>query len=223
MRFGCVSAFRGSGSAIPNARVEAVLSAALAFLRPCHQDVQLADGAALLLQYVTKYVAKFSDASFSEWFSDEASANSVARRVCFEYHPLEPEMVLQLAGANFRQHRLGTSSRGTRSIVAPSVSNATLPSYVHIYMDCAWRSDRMSLLEFLRKTTAAGRIAQWLRKHHTSSGSTESLEEYANQYIMRGEQVVAGDSGDRIPLRSSSVFFEVGYNRGHFSLPFEDP
>ena len=60
----------------------------------------MSDGEALLLQYVTKYVSKFSDANYSEWLNDEASADSIARRVCFEDHPLEPEMLLQLAGAH---------------------------------------------------------------------------------------------------------------------------
>ena len=44
----------------------------------------------MLLQYVSKYVSKFSDASYDEWMNDKASADSVARRVCFEYHPYEP-------------------------------------------------------------------------------------------------------------------------------------
>ena len=75
---------------------------------PCHQDWQAADGEALLLQYVSKYVAKFSDSSYDEWMSDQASADGVARRVCFEYHPYEPEMILQLCGAQLRQYDIST-------------------------------------------------------------------------------------------------------------------
>ena len=56
------------------------------------------DGEALLLQFV----AKFSDLSYDEWLNDQASAECIARRVCFEYHPLEPETILQLCGAAFR-------------------------------------------------------------------------------------------------------------------------
>ena len=58
---------------------------------PCHQDVQLTSGEVLLLQYVSKYVSKFSDSNCDEWLNDEASADSVAW--------LDPEMILQLAGA----------------------------------------------------------------------------------------------------------------------------
>ena len=65
----------------------------------CHQDLQLAQGRGLLLQYVTKYVAKWSDSSYDEWLSDSASVTSLCRKVLFEYHPLAPEMVLQLTQA----------------------------------------------------------------------------------------------------------------------------
>ena len=44
---------------------------------PCHQDVQISNGEALLLQYVTKYVSKFSDSNYDDWMSDEASADCV--------------------------------------------------------------------------------------------------------------------------------------------------
>ena len=63
---------------------------------PCHQDLQVSDGEALLLQYVTKYCSKFSDSNHQEWLNDDADANAVARRVCYECHPYEPEMLLTL-------------------------------------------------------------------------------------------------------------------------------
>ena len=69
---------------------------------PCHQDLQLSDGEALLMQYVTKYCSKFSDASYEEWIDDDGDANVVARRLCYEYHPYEPEMLLQLSGQLFK-------------------------------------------------------------------------------------------------------------------------
>jgi hypothetical protein len=64
----------------------------------CHQDAQVTQGRGLLLSYVTKYVAKWSDSSYNEWMSDLASVTSLCRKVLFEYHPKEPEMALQLAG-----------------------------------------------------------------------------------------------------------------------------
>ena len=120
---------------------------------PCHQDIQVSDGDALLLQYVTKYVAKFSDSNYDEWLNDDASADSIARRVCFEYHPFEPEMVLQLSGARFRQYDISTLSGGFRRITAPWPGMTKKPDFVEAYEDCPWRSNDMNLIEWLRKTT----------------------------------------------------------------------
>lgn len=81
---------------------------------PCHQDFQMSDGHTLLLQYVSKYVSKFSDHYSADWLNDEASADCIARRVLFQYHPLEPEMALQLHGARYKCWDIGTVSRGKR-------------------------------------------------------------------------------------------------------------
>ena len=57
----------------------------------------------------------------------------------------------------------------------------------------------MPLLEFLRKSDAAGatgKIAAWLRKRwmqRPSRDARRSLEAFANAYIMQGEQVVAAE------------------------------
>eukprot|EP00969_Alexandrium_andersonii_P295736 13072266-Alexandrium_andersonii.AAC.1 len=59
--------------------------------------------------------------------NDDASADSVARRVCFEYHPWEPEMVLQLSGAQFRQYDLSTVSGGFKTVTAPWPGMETAP------------------------------------------------------------------------------------------------
>ena len=117
---------------------------------PCNQDLQVSDGAALLLQYVAKYCSKFSDAYYDEWFNDDAEADVIARRVCYEYHPCEPEMFLQLSGQMFRQWHINTQSRGKRDIRAPDADMPDPPAYVQLYMESQWRSDEMSLLEFLK-------------------------------------------------------------------------
>ncbi len=61
----------------------------------CHQDVQTTDGRGMLLRYVAGYVPKFSSAFNNEWLNDAASDFAICRRILREYHPLEPEMVLQ--------------------------------------------------------------------------------------------------------------------------------
>ena len=167
----------------------------------CHQDLQVSQGRGLLLTYVAKYVAKWSDSSYDEWMSDATSATSLCRKVLFEYHPLEPEMVLQLTGATFRQWEFGSAMGGRRSVRAPRPSNPEQPTWVRAYMDSGWRREDMSLLEFLRKTGGedGGAIAGWLRQKHRAHVSAaaaagapaDSLEDFANKYPMRGEQLVA--------------------------------
>ena len=165
----------------------------------CHQDLQVADGRALLMVYVAKYVAKWSDSSYDEWMSEAASATSLCRKVLFEYHPFEPEMALQLNGALYRQWALGTASGGRRSLRAPRPNSEEQPAFVDLYMTCPWRSEEMSLLEWLRKSDEEGRISAWLRKKHAAAvkscppDEAPSLEAFANEYIMRGEQLAAAE------------------------------
>ena len=168
----------------------------------CHQDLQLAQGRGLLLQYVTKYVAKWSDSSYGEWLSDSASVTSLCRKVLFEYHPLEPEMVLQLTQATFRQWEFGTCMGGRRPFRPPRADQDEVPQAVELYMSCTWRRESMSLLEFLRKSNARGGIARWLVKLYAQAAARPledlgqepaSLEAFANDYVMQGEQIVGVD------------------------------
>lgn len=63
----------------------------------CHVDVQASDGKAMLLKYCASYLPKFSDSFAAELLNDQASDFALARRILADYHPLQPEMVLQLA------------------------------------------------------------------------------------------------------------------------------
>ena len=69
----------------------------------CHMDVTGSDGRGALLKYVATYVPKFSDSFTNEWLNDMASGYEVGRRILTDYHPLEPEMVLQLTMQWFPQ------------------------------------------------------------------------------------------------------------------------
>ena len=69
----------------------------------CHEDVQMADGRHNLLRYVATYAPKFSGSFAKDWLNDDASDCSIARRVAFDYHPLQPEMWMTLAGQLFPQ------------------------------------------------------------------------------------------------------------------------
>ena len=69
----------------------------------CHMDVQAGDGRGLLLQYTASYTSKFSDQFATSWLNEEATDYHLARKILNEYHPLEPEMWLQLGNQEFRQ------------------------------------------------------------------------------------------------------------------------
>lgn len=77
--------------------IRAHLTTILGSLR-CRSDVQLADGKALLLKYVSSYVTKMHESATSEGLycngvTGYQAANSFLRTVT----PLEPEMIFKLA------------------------------------------------------------------------------------------------------------------------------
>ncbi|CAK0799172.1 unnamed protein product [Prorocentrum cordatum] len=169
---------------------------------PCHQDLQVSDGESLLLQYVTKYAAKFSDAAFDDWFNDEGSATSVARRMVNEYHPYEPEVWLQLNGANFRQWRVSTASKGKRDVRAPWPGMETAPAFVDQYAKASrtWRRADMPLLEYLRKTSDEGQIAHWIAKPW-------------REQVLRDAHAAYAAEGGQLPLQK----FRVGATVKNFN------
>ena len=85
----------------------------------CHQDLQFADDDGALRAYVAKYVSKFSDSNQDERLNDAAQGNSIAATVLCRYKPCEPEMVLDMFGANFRQWHASTESGGKRDFLVP--------------------------------------------------------------------------------------------------------
>ena len=157
---------------------------------PCHHGWQVADGEAMLLQYVSKYVSKFSDSSYDEWMNEKASADSVARRVCFEYHPYEPEMILQLCGAQFRQYDITTTSGGFPWVIAPYAGMHQPLAFVEKYCECSWRHNDMSLLEWLQKTNDDGHISGWLKAKHEDHSIAVALEHH-NLSITEGSSLMS--------------------------------
>ena len=80
----------------------------------CHQDLLIGeDRTGLLQQYVAKYLAK--------------SASQDWATVLSRYHPMEPEMVLQLFGAKLRQWHFTTVGGGKRDFIVPLPEVADLP------------------------------------------------------------------------------------------------
>jgi energy-coupling factor transporter ATP-binding protein EcfA2 len=158
----------------------------------CHLDVQSSDGRGMLLRYVSGYVPKFSDSFTTEWLNDACSDYVIARRVLIDYHPLEPEMVLQLAMQWFPQCFAGGS---LHRFVVPVPWSGTLHKRVQQYMESAWRAEEMCLAEYIRKSNKNGEIQKWLQKRYAAAvkeGETSmSLATWASNARCLGETMTA--------------------------------
>ena len=188
----------------------------MAVLR-CHQDFLVAqDDAGLLRAYVTKYVYKFSDAAQNEWLNDDASATNMAATVLMRYKPYEPEVVLQMTSSRFRQWDMSTVSRGKRAFVVQLPDCEERPKELSMYMEAAWARGRIPLIDYLRKTTAKGKICNWLKKAHAASDSALPLETFAANYAMQGEKVVAAEMLSRLNDRYYGQWMLLW-------VPFSDP
>ena len=163
----------------------------------CHQDVLQTDDDGALQSYLVKYPVKFSDSMSEEWLNDAHGGNSLAKTVLFKYKPYEPEMILQLFGARFRQWRCSSISGGKRDFRVPLPDDENVLDIIKAYEDCCWRSENMSLLEFLRRTNCKGDIVKWMKQKHKRAVNTEETEDdlgtFADAYKMFGEQLVAAD------------------------------
>jgi len=158
----------------------------------CHMDVLSADGRAALLRYVSSYVSKFSDSFTSEWMNEAASGYEISRRVLTDYHPLEPEMVLQLGMQWFPQVFAGGTMQ---RFVVPVPFKAEVVDRVQQYMDCAWRTEDMTLFQFLRKTNTEGCIHRALKKRWQAATQAKETEEPLERWAIaqpeRGDTLIA--------------------------------
>ena len=162
----------------------------------CHIDVQMSDGRGMLLRYVSGYVPKFSDSFTTEWLADACSDYAVARRVLTDYHPLEPEMTLQLAMQWFPQCFAGSTLQRFR---VPVPWEGDLPERVQQYMNSTWRAVDMPLADFLRRTNRSGKVHQALQKKYkqfvaqelAGEEPMECLEAWANSAPLAGDVAVA--------------------------------
>ena len=170
----------------------------------CHQDAVVANDRGPLLKYCATYTPKFSDAFQKEWLVDEASAFSVARRVLFDYKPCEPEMWLYLAAKTFPPCRHSGTMVELRA-PWPSMHADQVPKAATNYMASKWRNDKMTLLEFVRKSNEDGQVAHWIKQRHKREGSVLSLEAYANEVPTRGEKLVAVDM---VNIMNERYFFQ---------------
>ena len=158
----------------------------------CHIDVQMSDGRGMLLRYVSGYVPKFSDSFTTEWLADACSDYAVARRVLTDYHPMEPEMTLQLAMQWFPQCFAGST---LQRFPVPVPWENELPERVQQYLASPRRAADMPLADFLRRTNQKGSIHQAFRKRYKDTagvhGDVEPLEVWVNSAPLCGDVAVA--------------------------------
>ncbi|CAE7436900.1 unnamed protein product, partial [Symbiodinium sp. CCMP2456] len=134
------------------------------------------------------YLPKFSSSFAAELLNNEASDFSLARRVLADYHPLQPEMVLQLA---MQQHPQFICPATVRKFVVPVPWQKEMPQLVQYYMTSTWRRDNMSLLDFLRKSGNNGQISQKYRRMHSHRKIGMPLNDWINVHPAEGKTLVA--------------------------------
>ena len=160
-----------------------------------HQDAQCADGRGMLLKYLATYLPKFSDSFAQEWLNEGGSDVTVARKILFDYHPLEPEMWLQLASKQQPSFLAGGSFY---PIIAPYPGMEKKPDFVQKYEDAQWRGNQMTLLEFLRKSNKDGKIIRYVREAWKRNGQQppeeEGLQKFAREHKTRGQKLIAADT-----------------------------
>lgn len=136
--------------------------------------------------YVAKYVPKFSDSFTEEYLRDDAglSGDATAAGILCRYHPMEPEMALQIFAQQMPQWKIATEGGGSCDLLVPWPGQVDVPrrtsAMLEAYMQCSWRGEAMSFLEYLRKTDneSKGVIVQWLRRKHHETVEREGYELY---------------------------------------------
>ena len=112
----------------------------------CSMDVQSSDGKAMLLKYVTSYVAKCHDAvKTQQLYSVDLGAYQATTSFLKNMHPLEPEMVLQLTSM-----KIAWSNSQTKPFTAPTPSQTQ--HKVHLkYLARSEDDEDLTFLEWLRQ------------------------------------------------------------------------
>ena len=184
-----------------------------------HMDVQASDGRGMLLRYVAGYASKFSDSFAQEWLNDYASDYAISRRVLTEYHPLEPEMWMQLAG---KLHAQCITTGTMKRFVVPKPWVSQTPARITQYIDSTWRVPEMNLLEFLRKSNCKGGIHKAFKERYKKLQEAKAdevrdktLEDWVNTANCQGEVLVAAICVGKLESR---IYSKLGFDARLFSV-----
>ena len=141
------------------------------------------------LAWHSGYLPKFSDSFAAELMNNDATDFNLCRRILSDYHPLQPEMVLQLAAQQYPQF-FGSGQVRKESVPVPWEASE-LPIHVRTYMACKWRGESMTLLDYLRLSGQEGQIHQRYHRLHKALGIDIPKEQWVNNIKPMGEILVA--------------------------------
>ena len=137
----------------------------------CRTDVQLADGKAMLLKYVSSYVTKMHDSVTSEGlYCKNVTGYQAAHSFLRTMTPLEPEMVFQLSNI-----KVCWTDKMTILFRPPFPDQTTTHKVYNMYLQRPGAEEDQSLL-------------QWLRCHQTS---TSKPKPYHNDRVLVGVKYVS--------------------------------
>ena len=137
----------------------------------CRTDVQLADGKAMLLKYVSSYVTKMHESATSEGlYCKDVTGYQAAHSFLRTVTPLEPEMVFQLSNI-----KVCWTDKMTILFRPPFPDQTTTHKMYNMYLQRPRAEDHQSLL-------------QWLRCHQTS---TSKPKRYDNDRVLVGVKYVS--------------------------------
>ena len=149
--------------------IQAYITTLLGSLK-CRTDVQLADGKAMLLKYVSSYVTKMHDSVTSEGlYCNDVTGYQAAHSFLRTVTPLEPEMVFQLSNIKVWTDKM------TMLFRPPFPDQTTTHKVYQMYLQRPGAEEDQSLL-------------QWLRCHQTS---TSKPKPYHNDRVLVGVKYVS--------------------------------
>lgn len=115
----------------------------------CRSDVQVADGKAMLLKYVTSYVTKMHEACTSEGFySSDVTGYQAAHSFLRTVRPLAPEMIFQLSSI-----KPAWTNKMTKQFRAPYPDQEMENKSYEKYLTREPDKENMCLLQWLRRHT----------------------------------------------------------------------
>ena len=150
--------------------IRAFITTVLGSLR-CRTDVQVAEGKAMLLKYVSSYVTKMHDCATQEGlYCKDITGYQAAHSFLRTVRPLEPEMVLQLSNI-----KVCWTDKMTIVFRPPFPQQTTTHKVYNMYLQRPRAEDDQSLL-------------QWLRCHQTSAAKAKP---YPNDRVLVGVKYVS--------------------------------